>query len=428
MVSSLPLSQLISYEKGKPPRSADKPFSARLPVLTPEYLRRNVASEYATVTKNTVVVEDGELILLWDGSNAGEFFSGKKGVLASTMVVLRFDDSLLDRRYLYHALKSFESVLKTQTRGSGIPHVDKDVLLEHQIWIPDKETQTAIGDVLSTVDRAIEQTEALIAKYRRIKAGLVHDLLTRGIDEDGNLRDPATHEFKESPLGLVPAEWEVTPLHSCAEIGSGVTLGRTLTGSDVVELPYLRVANVQDGYVDLSEVKTVRVYRHEISRFLLQAGDVLMNEGGDYDKLGRGTVWRGQIDPCLHQNHVFRVRVDRNQLLPEFLALVSASPYGKRFFVLSSKQSTNLASINSTQLKAFPIPLPSIAEQKVIVNVVNAHEAVIENESMQLTKLRHLKTGLMQDLLTGRVSVEPLLMNREQPLLRDGFPAANGGE
>jgi type I restriction enzyme S subunit len=140
----------------------------------------------------------------------------------------------------------------------------------------------------------------------------------------------------------------------------------------------------------------------------VQSGDVLMNEGGDYDKLGRGTVWRGQISPCLHQNHVFRVRANQAKLLPDFLALVSASPYGKRFFVLSSKQSTNLASINSTQLKAFPVPLPPATEQQGITEVLGAAEIVLETEGTQLAKLQRLKAGLMQDLLSGRVSVAGL--------------------
>jgi len=115
---------------------------------------------------------------------------------------------------------------------------------------------------------------------------------------------------------------------------------------------------VQDGYLNLTEMKTVRVLKDEAHRFLLQPGDVLMTEGGDFDKLGRGTVWTGQISPCLHQNHIFRVRTNSHYLYPEYLALVSRSSYGKHFFLLSSKQSTNLASINSTQLKAFPIPCP----------------------------------------------------------------------
>ncbi len=272
-----------------------------------------------------------------------------------------------------------------------------------------KAEQTAIADILATVDRAIAQSEALIAKQRRIKAGLLHDLLTRGIDAQGNLRHPSTHRFKPSPVGPVPEEWEVGLLDTVAEIGSGVTLGRSVSGSDVVELPYLRVANVQDGYIDLSDIKTVHIYRHEIPRFLLQPGDVLMNEGGDYDKLGRGAVWRGQIAPCLHQNHVFRVRANPTRLLPDFLALVSASPYGRRFFIVSSKQSTNLASINSTQLKSFPVPLPSIEEQETIVEILGVSDAAVDAEDTRRLKLQRLKTGLMQDLLSGRVSVEKLL-------------------
>lgn len=134
-----------------------------------------------------------------------------------------------------------------------------------------------------------------------------------------------------------------------------------------------------------------------------------MNEGGDYDKLGRGAVWRGQIAPCLHQNHVFRVRANPTRLLPDFLALVSASPYGRRFFIVSSKQSTNLASINSTQLKSFPVPLPSIEEQETIVEILDVCDAAVDAEDTRRLKLQRLKTGLMQDLLSGRVSVAGLL-------------------
>lgn len=316
----------------------------------------------------------------------------------------------IDPRLLYYVLNHVAPQFKRIAQGSTFEAVSTSDVLDFLIPnFESLEVQTAIADVLATVDRAIAQTEALIAKQRRIKAGLMHDLLTRGIDEAGNLRHPSTHKFKQSAVGLVPVEWEVVRLGSVAQIGSGVTLGRSVSGTDTIELPYLRVANVQDGYVDLSEIKTVRIFKHEMARFLLESGDVLMNEGGDYDKLGRGTVWKGQISPCLHQNHVFRVRAKRAKLLPDFLALVSASPYGKQFFVLSSKQSTNLASINSTQLKAFPIPLPPIQEQATVIEVLSASDSVLETETTRLSKLHRLKTGLMQDLLTGRVSVEELL-------------------
>ncbi|WP_414622803.1 restriction endonuclease subunit S [Calothrix sp. CCY 0018] len=222
------------------------------------------------------------------------------------------------------------------------------------------------------------------------------------------MRNPTRNpeQFKDSPLGRIPKDWDIKPLTELAEINSGVTLGRNLSGFGTVELPYLRVANVQDGYLELSEIKTVRIFKQEIPRYLLQPGDVLMNEGGDYDKLGRGTVWYGQVSPCLHQNHVFRVRPNQNNLISEFLALVSASSYGKKFFILSSKQSTNLASINSTQLKSFPIPCPTIGEQKIILEITNTYDVRIRKKETRLEKLKLVKKGLMSDLLTGKVRVK----------------------
>lgn len=315
-----------------------------------------------------------------------------------------------DPDFHYYNLSYRVRALKDKGEGTTFAEISKAALGKIVVPVPEaKAEQTAIAEVLATVDRAIAQSEALIAKQRRIKAGLLHDLLTRGIDAQGNLRHPSTHQFKSSPVGPVPEEWEVGLLDTVAEIGSGVTLGRSVSGSDVVEMPYLRVANVQDGYIDLSDIKTVHIYRHEIPRFLLQPGDVLMNEGGDFDKLGRGAVWRGQIAPCLHQNHVFRVRANPTRLLPDFLALVSASPYGRRFFIVSSKQSTNLASINSTQLKSFPVPLPSIEEQETIVEILGVSDAAVDAEDTRRLKLQRLKTGLMQDLLSGRVSVTGLV-------------------
>jgi type I restriction enzyme S subunit len=130
-----------------------------------------------------------------------------------------------------------------------------------------------------------------------------------------------------------------------------------------------------------------------------------MNEGGDFDKLGRGAVWEGQVESCLHQNHVFRVRPFPKLLNSYFLDAVSGSQYGKSYFILSSKQSTNLASINSTQLNNFPIPCPGIDEQNAIVAILSELERTTKEEMAELEKLISLKHGLMHDLLTGTVRV-----------------------
>ncbi|WP_196480821.1 restriction endonuclease subunit S [Xanthomonas translucens] len=296
--------------------------------------------------------------------------------------------------------------------GSAINNLRNRDLEDFGCDVPPECEQRKIAVILGTIDTAIHETEAMIAKLKAVKQGLLHDLLTRGIDANGELRRPqaeAPHLYKSSSLGWIPCEWTVRRLDACASVAGGVTLGRDLAGPSSIELPYLRVANVQDGYFDLASVKQVRILTDEIERYKLMDGDVLMNEGGDYDKLGRGAVWRSQIEPCLHQNHVFRVRCDSSCLDADFLAFYTASSGGKRFFLLSSKQSTNLASINLTQLKAFPIPCPELDEQQKIVAAVRSSERQAESEELQLSSLRELKSGLMDDLLTGRVRVTPLL-------------------
>jgi type I restriction enzyme S subunit len=268
--------------------------------------------------------------------------------------------------------------------------------------------QRRIAEILSTLDEAIEQTEALIAKMQQVKAGLMHDLFTRGVTPDGRLRptrEQAPELYTESALGWIPKEWEVKPLGNLAEIISGVTLGSKNDNSDEVGVPYLRVANVQDGYFDLQEVKTIRVSRAQFEKLQLRYGDVLMNEGGDFDKLGRGSVWQEEIKPCIHQNHVFRVRPRSDQLRSFYLAFWSQSEMGKKYFVLNSKQSTNLASINSTQLNRFPVALPSSSEQERIESRVLAFSGNVNFLEQDLAKFRQVKTGLMHELLSGRVGV-----------------------
>jgi type I restriction enzyme S subunit len=402
------IKNIATFEKGKTPTQQSYFEQDAEIYLTTNYLRGKAPAESVKPNFNAVRVNDGDTIVLWDGANAGEFFKGKKGVLASTMCRINHCDKF-DSEYFYYAVKSKESFLKGQTAGSGIPHVDKEILSNIKIFQFEKSEQSKIAEILSAVDRAIKQTDALIAKQQRIKVGLMQDLLTRGIDEHGNIRSEKTHKFKDSPLGRIPVDWEVVQLGNVSEISSGVTLGKNYIGVNTIELPYLRVANVQDGYLDLADIKFIRIPKSDIDKYRLEVGDVLMNEGGDFDKLGRGCVWKGEIECCLHQNHVFKVRPNVRKLSSNYLAAVSSSEYGKAFFILASKQSTNLASINSTQLKSFPIPLPKFEEQLKIEAIIQKITTSYNHSVKELQKIQVFKTALMQDLLTGKKRVTPLL-------------------
>jgi type I restriction enzyme S subunit len=200
---------------------------------------------------------------------------------------------------------------------------------------------------------------------------------------------------------MVPEGWRRLPLEMVAQVRSGVAKGKSGL-KDPITVPYLRVANVQDGRVVLDEVKDIQIERHQLDRYSLRYGDVLMNEGGDYDKLGRGDVWQGQIEPCLHQNHVFAVRPDSTLLDSFFLAALAASNYGKTFFLSCAKRSTNLASINSSQIKEFPVLLPPLPEQKKIAQILSTWDQAITATERLLENSQQRKKGLMQQLLTGK--------------------------
>ncbi len=195
-----------------------------------------------------------------------------------------------------------------------------------------------------------------------------------------------------------PAGWAMRQLHEIAEIQTGVALGNN-NHSAPEDFPYLRVANVQDGFLDLREIKTIKIDRQKAERFRLQAGDVLVTEGGDFDKLGRGYVWQGEVNPCLHQNHIFAIRPRPGVVEPYFLAAVIGSYYGRLYFLSCAKKSTNLASINSTELKRMLIPLPRLEEQRAISNMVGLWEGAERDLACLIEAKRTLKVGLMQTLL-----------------------------
>ena len=203
-------------------------------------------------------------------------------------------------------------------------------------------------------------------------------------------------------MNSVPTGWVKTKLVEIATVQTGLSKSATRQGK-FVSRPYLRVANVQDGYLDLGEVKYIDVPVEQQERFRLMPGDVLLTEGGDFDKLGRGCVWAGEIKDCVHQNHVFAVRVkESSQLAPRFLALLIQSDRSKAYFVSCAKQTTNLASINSSQLKQLPVLLPPLAEQQEILRMVGEFSTGIDTATELLVALQRRKQGLMQQLLTGR--------------------------
>lgn len=190
-------------------------------------------------------------------------------------------------------------------------------------------------------------------------------------------------------LAAVPENWCWARLGLVASISGGLQKGKALTGQKTISLPYLRVANVQRWRLDLGVIKEILVPVDDVDRYRVLPNDILLTEGGDWDKLGRAAIWRGEIELCLHQNHVFRVRTVTDEIVPEWIEAWCNCRIGREYFQRASKQTTNLASINMTQLRSLPIPIPPVAEQREMLARFASFSALVGSIEVKINKKSH---------------------------------------
>ena len=282
-----------------------------------------------------------------------------------TLAVLRPNKKLINPRYLYYLINSpiAKAQFDTHLTGIGVPNLHLRDIKITVLPFPPLAEQLRIVDriesLFAKLDEAKQKAQDALDSFETRKAAILHKAFTGKLTAQWR---------KEHGVGM--ESWKIKKLSEVSTLQTGLMKGKNYNGKTVM-LPYLRVANVQDGFLNLSEIKKIEVSEELVERYSLKNGDVLFTEGGDYDKLGRGTVWQGQIKNCLHQNHVFVVRPHVDVLNPYFLSYQAGSRYGKQYFLKCSKQTTNLASINSTQLKGFPVLMPTIEEQAQIVLLID---------------------------------------------------------
>ncbi|MGT2441230.1 restriction endonuclease subunit S [Ensifer adhaerens] len=306
------------------------------------------------------------------------------GLISPMYTVFETNPGEIDNEIALLQFKRFALSGRFNPYGNGGVNRRKSILFSDlsafKFGLPPLAEQRAIAEVLGSAEGAIAKTEALIAALLATKNDILEDRLKISTQRG----------------------WETRRLRDVATIRTGISKSKERQFKTPLSVPYLRVANVQDGYLDLEEVKLITIEQDQLARYSLQKGDVLFNEGGDFDKLGRGCVWAGQISPCVHQNHVFAVRC-KPTLNPEFLALLAASRKGKAYFRLSSKQTTNLASINTSDLRSFPVLLPPMSEQLEIAAIARSFDARATAEKASLALLVKMRAALVQELLSGRV-------------------------
>jgi len=330
---------IFRISKGKKVSNVfDKPNSAYVRYIQIEDLRHNNNLKY-TNESELVSAKESDVIIAWDGAYAGTIGFGISGIIGSTLARLTIKDEFKERcsgKYLGYFLSGKFSYFQNTATGATIPHVSKNALESLDISIPDIETQNKIVAIL-------DKASVLVQKRRQ-----TIDLL------DELLRAQFLEMFQPDLLKINKVS---TKLSDIATIFSGLTKGRKTNEKDLLEVPYLRVANAQDGYFDLREIKNIKATRREIEQYHIINRDILITEGGDPDKLGRGAVWEGEENKFIYQNHLYRIRLlNEKEYSAYWLIYLLGSSYGKYYFLRQAKQTTGIATINKSQVSNFPIP------------------------------------------------------------------------
>ncbi len=312
----------------------------------------------------------------------------------------------LSPKFAYYSLLSdgARQYFEATAKGVGYPAVDDKDFQSFNVPLPPLPEQHRIAAYLdvscASIDAALAAKRCQLETLEALRRSIIQRAVTRGIADSVTLESTGNPWMEQIPTG-----WKLVCLKRIAEIQGGLTLGKQYEGP-LIERHYLRVGNVQDGHLDLVDVSLIELPANVAKGVELRPNDVLMTEGGDLDKLGRGHVWKGEIPGCLHQNHIFAVRCFLHKLKPMFLAYVTAAKYGRDYFEATGKKTTNLACTNATKVGEFPIPLPLLAEQEAICAYLEKKlgevKSITTGIETQIATLTNYRNSLIHECVTGQ--------------------------
>lgn len=316
-----------------------------------EYFGKEVASHDKTTYK---IVPRGYFAYNPSRINVGsvDWQRCEERVIVSPLYTVFSVSDEIDCQYLYYFLRSDFGKQMIKARASGSVRDNLKLEMLKEMTIPDisKEEQHFCAQILDRLQ--------ILIQLRKQELQKLDDLIkARFVEMFGD-------------MFLNSNSWIEQPLESLADVVSGITKGRKTKEKNLIEVPYMAVSNVKDGYIDWTTIKTIEATKQEIEQYRLLPDDVLMTEGGDPDKLGRGAILKEPLENCIHQNHIFRVRLNESLILPIFFAEYLKHQKAKRYFGGCAKQTTGIASINMRQLKALPVLIPPIELQEQFVTFV----------------------------------------------------------
>lgn len=316
----------------------------------------------------------------------------------------------IDLRWLFYSLLNFD--LTKLNEATGVPSISRDWLSKIKLYVPDHSHQQKIATILQTIDQTIEKTEALIEKYQQIKAGLMHDLFTCGITADGKLRSPreqAPELYQETPIGWIPKEWEYETIDLIKESLVDGPFGSNLKTEHYVIDPGVRVVRLQNiqatNYNDNDKAFVSEKHANSLLRNKVVGGDILIaGLGEERYPVGRACIYPSSLPHAINKADCFRLRCNQHKMINSFMMLF-LNTSAARNQIIKYEQGVTRPRINLGNMKRLLAPKPMLDEQLVITKRIENLNRIIEIERVKLTKLNKQKSGLMHDLLTGKVAV-----------------------
>ncbi|MCX5579638.1 restriction endonuclease subunit S [Kaistia terrae] len=382
-----------------------------------------------------VVVEEGDVPVYGTGGVYGKasksLFSGpaviipRKGSLsrphfsegpfwASDTTYAAIPKRDVDAQWLYYQLCQFD--LESLNEATGVPSISRDWLAKSSLLLQDMESQTTIVRVLRGIDSQIEATEALIAKQERVRAGLMQDLFTRGVDEHGQLRRPREEVpdlYHQTELGWLPKGWEVSVLKDKGPTNGGHLKTGPFGSSLKIEhwvargRPVITIGSLGEGILEHEELLYVsEETATRLEAYQLAPGDVVFSRVAD---VGRSVVIEPENSGWIMSSNLMRIRLNATRVNPRYLYLQLAFDVVLRAQIRRSINTGGRDVANAAVLNSLKFAWPSPDEQGQFIEVAGKIASQIRSSKEEFLKLRLQKSGLMQDLLTGKISVAPLL-------------------
>lgn len=299
--------------------------------------------------------------------------------------------------YLFYLVQVLRPAFVRVGAGTTFLEASRREIKKISARMPPLEEQRRIAAALKLADDAIAKAKAELDATRALKRTLLRDLFRYGVTQKRDL-------FRSKWI-TCPSHWEIKKLRDFAIVKSGFTMGRDLSRQETITVPYVTVINVQDGRFELGQISSIEIRVSELDSHGLRFGDVLMTEGGDRDKLGRGGMWRDEVSPCSYQNHIFRVRLDNEIYQPRLFHHLIQTFQAKNYFFAHAKQTSNLCTINSRELRNWRVAIPPMDEQHDMAASFEAVDAGIVTGGAKVKALEATKKSLLQNLLTGKMRI-----------------------